>query len=208
MPELSRTETPAPCLPELRILPRSLDHYSERILSPLERTTEDWEYRSQRRVPEARSVTVVNANVARIRIAVDAMGGDFAPRSVVAGALDALRSTGNRFEVLLVGPEATVRNELKQQQGNGLAYQVIDAAQVIDMHDPATAGVKQKRNSSISVGVTLHREGAAQAFVSAGHSGAVMSTATMILGRIEGIIRPTIGAFFPSERGVCLLVDA
>jgi phosphate acyltransferase len=76
------------------------------------------------------------------------------------------------------------------------------------MDDPATAGVKQKKDSSISVGMTLAREGNAEAFVSAGHSGAVMSTATLILGRIEGISRPTIGTFFPSQKGFCLIVDA
>lgn len=143
-----------------------------------------------------------------IRIAVDAMGGDHAPRNVIAGAIDALRETDNRFEVLFVGPETTVNDELRSVQRNGFSYQVINASQVVDMHDAATAGVKQKRNSSISVGITLHKDGNADAFVSAGHSGAVMSTSTLVLGRIEGIGRPTIGAFFPSEHGVCLLLDA
>jgi len=76
------------------------------------------------------------------------------------------------------------------------------------MHDTAMAGVKQKRDSSISVGVTLLKDAKANAFVSAGHSGAVMSTAALILGRIEGISRPTIGTFLPTDHGVCLMVDA
>ena len=76
------------------------------------------------------------------------------------------------------------------------------------MHDGATASLKQKKNSSIAVGMNLHRDGHADAFVSAGHSGAVMSASTLILGRIEGIGRPTIGAFIPSEHGVTLLLDA
>lgn len=136
------------------------------------------------------------------------MGGDYAPHNVIAGAIDALRETNNRFEVLFVGPQSIVNAELSPVQYNGFTYQVIDASQVVDMHDSAIAALKQKRNSSITVGLALHKEGRADAFVSAGHSGAVMSTSTLILGRIEGIGRPTIGAFFPSERGVCLLLDA
>ena len=136
------------------------------------------------------------------------MGGDYAPRNIIAGALDAARESGNRFELLLIGPETNLRTELNQYQGNMGSCRIVDASQVIEMHDPATAGLKQKRDSTISVGLSLHKSGDADAFVSAGHSGAVMSTATLVLGRIEGISRPTIGAFFPSERGVTLLLDA
>ncbi|MBI1804204.1 MAG: phosphate acyltransferase PlsX [Ignavibacteriae bacterium] len=143
-----------------------------------------------------------------MRIAVDAVGGDYAPHNVLAGALDALRDTGNRFEVLFVGPEDMVRSGLAKIEHNGLAYQIVNATQVIDMQDSATAALKQKKDSSIAVGITLHKEGRADAFVSAGHTGAVMSASTLILGRIEGVSRPTIGAFLPTENGVCLLVDA
>lgn len=136
------------------------------------------------------------------------MGGDYAPRNVIEGAIRALTQTGNRFEVIFVGPESLLENELQRIKPKKVGYQIVDASQVIDMHDSATAGVKQKRDSSISVGITLLKEGKADAFVSAGHSGAVMSTATLILGRIEGISRPTIGAFFPTEHGSCLLLDA
>ena len=136
------------------------------------------------------------------------MGGDFAPRNVLDGTIAALRETGNRFNVILVGPESVIRNEMKNVQNESLNYQIVDASQVIDMHDVATAGVKQKKDSSISVGLMLNKQGEADSFVSAGHSGAVMSTATLILGRIDGISRPTIGTFFPTERGVCLVVDA
>lgn len=136
------------------------------------------------------------------------MGGDFAPRNVIEGALDALRESQNRFEVIFVGPEKTITDELGDFSHHDLAYHVVDAPEVVDMHDPATAALKQKKNSSIGIGLALHRDGGAEAFVSAGHSGAMMSTSTLVLGRIEGISRPTIGAFLPSEQGVCLLVDA
>jgi len=139
---------------------------------------------------------------------VDAMGGDFAPDNVVAGAMEALRESNNRFAILLVGPETVVSDHIRRAGGPGEGIQVVDAPDVIDMHDGATAALKQKKNSSISVGINLHKEGKADAFVSAGHSGAVMSASTLILGRIEGIGRPTIGAFLPTEQGVTLLVDA
>jgi len=136
------------------------------------------------------------------------MGGDFAPANVIMGAVEALKETQNRFEIIFVGPEAVIHDQLRRVQANGAAFRIVDAPDVIDMHDGATAVLKQKKNSSIAVGMNLHRDGKADAFVSAGHSGAVMSASTLILGRIEGIGRPTIGAFFPSERGVTLLVDA
>jgi len=151
----------------------------------------------------------VEPDRSHIRIAVDAMGGDFAPRNVIAGAIEALSESHNRFELLLVGQETLLRETLAGLPGhNGLAYRIVNASQVIDMHDGAMAAVKQKKDSSIAVGITMHKEGHADAFVSAGHTGAVMSASTLILGRIAGVGRPTIGAFLPAEHGVCLLVDA
>ncbi len=136
------------------------------------------------------------------------MGGDFAPRNVIEGALEAVREAQGRFGVILVGPsEILLREHAPVLTANG-AIEILDAPQVVEMHDPAMAAMKQKRNSSITVGITLHKEGKADAFVSAGHSGAVMSTSTLVLGRIEGISRPTIGTFFPTERGTVLLLDA
>ena len=135
------------------------------------------------------------------------MGGDFAPTNVIAGALEALRETDNRFEVVFVGPQDLLRQELPASS-SGDAFSIVHASQVIDMHDGPTAALKQKKDSTIAVGITLHKEGKADAFVSAGNTGAVMSASTLILGRIEGVGRPTIGAFFPSEQGPVLIVDA
>ena len=136
------------------------------------------------------------------------MGGDFAPRNIVAGAFEALRETGSRFEVLLVGPEALINEEIKSRQPDNLRCGVVNANQVIDMDDGPTAALRKKRDSTIAVGISLQNEGKAEAFISAGNSGAVMSASTLILGRVAGVGRPTIGAFFPSEKGVCLLLDA
>src|ERR1700690_1904325 len=141
---------------------------------------------------------LLESGQSNIRIAVDTMGGDFAPHNVIAGAIDALQEARSRIALLLVGPHSVIQHELQQIDHGDLPFQIVDAPEVIDMHDAATAGLRQKKNSSISVGITLHKEGKADAFVSAGHSGAVMSASTLILGRIEGIGRPTIGAFFPT----------
>lgn len=136
------------------------------------------------------------------------MGGDFAPGSVVRGSLDALRRNRGGFELILVGPEDVLRGEIARNAGTGLPLRIQHASQVITMDDSATAALKQKKDSSIAVGLTLQKNGGADAFVSAGHTGAVMSASTLILGRLTGVSRPTIGAFFPSAKGVCLLVDA
>lgn len=145
-----------------------------------------------------------------MRIAVDAMGGDHAPRNVILGALDALRDTGNRFELALVGNQQRIQQEIHPDKPgqNDLAYTIVDAPETIEMADAPTIALKAKRKSSIAVGVQLHKEGKVNAFVSAGNTGAVMSASTLILGRIPGVTRPTIGAFLPSEAGACLLLDA
>ncbi len=144
----------------------------------------------------------------KLRIVVDAMGGDFAPGNEVAGAIEALRASGNTFEVILVGKESAISEHLRAQPHEGLSISVVNADEVITMEDSPTAALKQKKNSSLAVGMNLHKEGKSDAFVSAGNTGAVLSAATLILGRIKGVSRPTIGAFFPSEKGVCLLLDA
>jgi glycerol-3-phosphate acyltransferase PlsX len=146
-----------------------------------------------------------------ITIAVDAMGGDYAPSVVVDGALHALRERPGRFSVTLVGQRDKIDGELRKHSRQGVAggtCTVVHASEVIEMHDTPTAALKTKRDSSIGVGLTLHREGKANAFVSAGNTGAVLSASTLILGRIPGVGRPTIGALIPTAQDPCLLVDA
>lgn len=143
-----------------------------------------------------------------LRIILDAMGGDFAPANEVAGAVEALRQANNEFEVILVGKEEQIKEQLSARNAGGLSYSIVNADEVITMEDSPTAALKHKKNSSLAVGMQLHKEGKADAFVSAGNTGAVLSASTLILGRVKGVSRPTIGAFIPSEQGVCLLVDA
>jgi glycerol-3-phosphate acyltransferase PlsX len=142
-------------------------------------------------------------------IAVDAMGGDFAPGHVVTGAVEALRESGGRFSVALVGPEETVRRELGRHSVSGDLVTVLHAPDVIQMDDSPTAALKAKKESSISVGLRAHKEGRAHGFVSAGNTGAVLSASTLILGRLKGVGRPTIGALLPTAgKSPCLLLDA
>ncbi len=144
----------------------------------------------------------------KLRIAVDAMGGDCAPANEVAGSIAALRESDNAFEILLVGNPDQINEQLGHAGSQSLLYSIVPATQVITMDDSPTAALKQKKDSSLAVGIRLHQEGTADAFVSAGNTGAVLSATTLILGRIKGVTRPTIGTFLPAEGGPCLLVDA
>ncbi|RCK75809.1 MAG: Phosphate:acyl-ACP acyltransferase PlsX [Ignavibacteriae bacterium] len=144
----------------------------------------------------------------KIKIVVDAMGGDYAPSNIISGGVDALKESNNRFQIIFVGKEKSIFDELKKFPYENLDYQIINASEVIEMHDSPTAALKQKKDSSISVGLNLVKEKKADAFISAGNTGAVMSASTLILGRIDGVSRPTIGTFFPTEKGKSLLLDA
>ena len=140
-----------------------------------------------------------------VKVVLDAVGGDYAPAEPVQGAVEAARLHG--IEVILVGPEAAVRAELAKHDTQGLALSVVDAPEVVRMDESAVEAVRHKRQSSLRVGLSLVKDGTAQAFVSAGHSGAVFAAALFDLGRIEGIERPAISALYPTRRGPCLLLD-
>lgn len=141
------------------------------------------------------------------------MGGDFAPGIVVEGALDALNESDSRFAVALIGPQDRIEEELRSQATRGLRIPkehltLFHAPDVISMEDAPNAALRTKKRSSIGVGLTIQKEGTAQAFVSAGNTGAVMSASTLILGRVEGVSRPTIGAVIPTVKKPSFLLDA
>lgn len=135
-----------------------------------------------------------------LRVVVDAMGGDFAPASEVGGAIIALSKLGKDVEIVLVGREDAVRAELsKHPQASGESRLVIlHASDVVSMSDEPSSIVKSRKESSLYMGLDMVRRGDADAFVSAGNTGGVMATATMLCGRIPGVSRPTIGTFFPT----------
>ncbi|MDC0834832.1 phosphate acyltransferase PlsX [Geitlerinema sp. CS-897] len=131
----------------------------------------------------------------RARIAVDAMGGDYAPDEIVSGALRAHDELD--VDVLLVGDPETIEASLERQDLSS-NIQIIPADGVVEMHEEALTGIKRKPKASVNVAMELVKQGQADAVVSAGHSGASMASALLRLGRLPGIDRPAIGAVFPT----------
>ena len=130
-----------------------------------------------------------------LTIAVDAMGGDHAPKAEVEGAIQAARTLGVR--VILVGREEVLRRELQQYDDyRGLPIEVVNASEQVTMEDSAARAVRAKRDSSMRVASRLVRDGVAQGFVSAGNTGAVMATAKMVQGVMPGVDRPALARRF------------
>lgn len=133
----------------------------------------------------------------RAKIAVDAMGGDFAPEEIVAGAIKA--SAELDIDVLLVGAEQQIGSLVKKHGGQDSSHiKVIHAEDVITMKEEPLMGIRRKPKASINVAMNLVKQKEADAVVSAGHSGAAMAAALLKLGRIKGIERPAIGAVLPT----------
>jgi phosphate acyltransferase len=139
-------------------------------------------------------------------VAVDAMGGDHAPEAIIEGAIAAAREL--RIPVTLVGDRDTITHELGRHRAGNLPIHVHHASQVVEMDDSPVEALRRKRDSSIRVGFALVKSGDADAFVSAGNSGAMMAAAVMLLGNLSGVDRPAIGIELPSRRGHVTLLDA
>ncbi|MCL2855024.1 MAG: phosphate acyltransferase PlsX [Defluviitaleaceae bacterium] len=137
-------------------------------------------------------------------IAVDAMGCDMGPVAAVEGAVGALsdgRFGGKITKILLVGRQAEINAHLAKTPHDSGRLEVVDADEVIHVDESPTAAIKTKKNSSIVVGLNLVKQGRAAAFVSAGSTGAVLTGATTIIGRIKGIKRPALGVLLPNSNG-------
>ncbi len=141
-----------------------------------------------------------------ITVAVDAMGGDNAPAEIVKGAVEAV-SARKDIQVLLVGQEEVVKKELEKHTYPGEQIRIVHASEVIETEEPPVNAIRRKKDSSIVVGMNLVKHGEADAFVSAGSSGAVLVGGQTIVGRIKGVERPPFGALIPTEKGVSLLLD-
>ena len=143
-----------------------------------------------------------------MRIAVDAVGGDEAPSVVVEGAIRAIQHAPDDLQILLFGPEDTVKHEIAaHDQAASLPIEIVDAPDIIGMGESPSSAVKSKRQSSIHRGLGAVKEGQADAFVSAGNTGAIMAASLFILGRIPGVDRPTIIGYFPTFEGSCIVTD-
>lgn len=139
-------------------------------------------------------------------IALDAMGGDNAPVEIVKGAIDAIRKEPD-MKVFLVGKQDIVEEELKKYQYNKEQIEVVHASEVIETAEAPVNAIRKKKDSSIVVGMKLVKEGKADAFVSAGSSGAILVGGQVIVGRIKGVERPPLAPLIPTEKGVSLLID-
>jgi phosphate acyltransferase len=140
-----------------------------------------------------------------LTIAVDAMGGDHAPRPEVEGAIRAAKNLD--VKIILVGHEDVLRRELELQDGHrDLPIEIVHASERITMHDSAARAVRTKRDSSLRVASRLVRDGCAQGFVSAGNTGAVMATAKVVLGLVPGVDRPASVGVLPTVEGSPVLL--
>jgi glycerol-3-phosphate acyltransferase PlsX len=140
-----------------------------------------------------------------VRIAVDAMGGDHAPHEIVKGAV--LAATEYPIEILLVGQEEVVHKTLAAANSTARNIEVVDAREVVEMDDNALTPLRRKRNSSVRVCANLVAEGRADAFVSAGNTGATWTSARAVMGMIEGVSRPALAAILPRLEGHTVLLD-
>ncbi|MGA2090121.1 MAG: phosphate acyltransferase PlsX [Endomicrobiales bacterium] len=140
-----------------------------------------------------------------MRIALDAMGGDHAPAVTVAGAIDAARKSSHH--IILVGKEDILSEELKKHSSVPSTISLQNASEVITMDESPAQAVRQKRDSSLAVCCRLVADGKADAFSSAGNSGATMASALLYLRRIPGVMRPAIMTVFPTLTGRCAILD-
>ncbi|MGB8656689.1 MAG: phosphate acyltransferase PlsX [Candidatus Zixiibacteriota bacterium] len=142
-----------------------------------------------------------------MRIAVDAMGGDLAPASVVEGSIWAHRENHGNLEMVLVGETERIHSELSRLKTANPPFVIHHASEQISMEDEAVESLK-KKDSSIAVGMKLLKDHKVDGFISGGNTGAVMTHALMTLGRLEGIHRPAIASFLPTEKGIAVILDA
>jgi len=141
-----------------------------------------------------------------LKIAVDAMGGDYGPAVIVEGAVAAAREYG--ASLVLVGDKAAIERELARCRASDLALEVRHASQVVGMAEAPSQALRRKRDSSLRVAADLVRDGEAAALVSAGNTGAAMAIAMFVVGVLPGVDRPAIAAVLPNLRGFTVLLDA
>ena len=141
-----------------------------------------------------------------VKVAVDAMGGDNAPGETVKGAVEAINAD-RRVKVFLVGREPVIKEELKKYEYDEAQLEVVHAEEVIETAEPPVMAIRRKKNSSIVVCMNMVKDGACDAMVSAGSTGAVLVGGQVIVGRIKGVERPPLAPLIPNAKGVSLLLD-
>lgn len=141
-----------------------------------------------------------------IKIVVDAMGGDNAPEAPIHGAVDAINNEEN-ISIILVGRTDDIKKELAKYTYNEEKIQIVHADDVIGFDEPPVMAIRKKKNSSIVVGMNLVKHGEADAFVSAGSTGAILVGGQFVVGRIKGVERAPLAPLIPTEKGPALLID-
>ncbi|MBE5902396.1 MAG: phosphate acyltransferase PlsX [Lachnospiraceae bacterium] len=140
------------------------------------------------------------------KVVLDAMGGDNAPGEIVRGAVNAVNDR-KELSVILVGQEPVVKEELAKYSYPEDRITVCHAEDVIETAEPPVLAIRRKKDSSIVVGLKLVKEGKADAFVSAGSTGALLAGGQLLVGRLQGVERPPLAPLIPTEKGAALLVD-
>ena len=141
-----------------------------------------------------------------VRVVVDAMGGDNAPLEIVKGAIEAVNES-SALKVFLVGQEEIVKKELTKYEYDEARVEVVNATEVIEMAEPPVMAIRTKKDSSLVKGMFMIKHGDADAFVSAGSTGATLVGGQVIVGRIKGVERAPLAPLIPNENGVSLLID-
>lgn len=141
-----------------------------------------------------------------MKIAIDAMGGDNAPRAIIEGALLASRQYG--VELYLVGLKGEIGKYLAEEDEKSLKVNIVEASEIINVDEAPVNAIKHKKDSSMVVGLKLVKEGQCDAFVSAGSTGAFLAGSLLKVGRIRGIDRPALSPLIPTIKGSCMIIDA
>jgi phosphate acyltransferase len=143
-----------------------------------------------------------------MRIALDAMGGDYAPKNTIEGAVLALKEYSHIGKLYLVGDAAAAENELKRLNFSDPRIEIFHASEVVSMKESAAKAVRHKKDASICRAVDLVKNGSADAVVSAGHTGAAVAASVLKLRTLKGIERPAVACLLPTETKVFVLIDA
>lgn len=141
-----------------------------------------------------------------IKIVVDAFGGDNAPKEIIKGAVQAVQMRDD-IQVILTGKEDVMKEELKGYTFSKEQIRLVNTTEVIETAEPPVKAIRTKKDSSIVVGMKMVKDGEADAFVSAGSSGAVLAGGQLLVGRIKGVERPPLAPVIPTAKGVALLAD-
>jgi len=143
-----------------------------------------------------------------MKLAIDAMGGDFAPQNIVAGAVEALHDNSHITHLHLVGDKTRVEAELRKLGSPDSRIEIVHASEVIEMDDSPTQAVRRKKDSSMSRAIDLVKNGTADAIVSAGNTGALLTASHLKLRTLEGVDRPGLAVLLPAPQNIFVLMDA